>query len=183
MGTSISKIWAGLNWLLARLSGLVVLLMMLTVCYEVVVRYFFRSPTSWSVDLNRYLLVYLVFLMAGVIQGENGHVQVEALKARLSPRGGAALSLLDAAVSLLSMIVLGWLSWGTAWQALRVGARFPDMNLTPKFPVLVVIPFGLLMVSLHLLIQIAALLRRLFRKDAGPSPEELPGRGLEDIVA
>ena len=30
------------------------------------------------------LLVYLVFLMAGVIQGENGHVQVEALKAKLA---------------------------------------------------------------------------------------------------
>lgn len=136
--------------------------MMLTVCYEVVARYFFRSPTSWSVDVNRYLIVYLVFLMAGVIQGENGHVRVEVVAGALSPRARTAVSIFNRVVSLLGMVVLGWLSWVAAWEALKTGARFPDMILTPQFPVLVTVPFGLLIVSLHLLIQIHAETRRLW---------------------
>ena len=145
------------------LCALIVAFMMITICYEVIVRYFFNSPTSWTVEINSYLLVYIVFLMAGVLEGSDGHIQVDAIRSKLSTKKSTVLSIITKGISLAAVFVLFLLCCRTSWNALIQNARFPDMMSTPQFPVVVVIPFGLFIVSVHLCIQIFDLISLLGR--------------------
>ncbi|GAI90110.1 unnamed protein product [marine sediment metagenome] len=45
------------TWL-AEAAGWVVVVMMLTVSYDVIMRYVFGAPTKWSLEFNEYLLCH-----------------------------------------------------------------------------------------------------------------------------
>jgi len=47
---------------------------------EVVMRYVLHSPTSWTLDLCRYMLVWAMFLGSSWAFQEHGHVAVDLLK-------------------------------------------------------------------------------------------------------
>jgi len=45
-----------LNEAVGRALRYLLVVMMVTVCYEVMARYFFNRPTVWALELNTYLL-------------------------------------------------------------------------------------------------------------------------------
>ena len=47
---------------LASVSGVIVLGIMLIMCYEVVMRYFFRNAPPWAIEVTEYGLFLLAFL-------------------------------------------------------------------------------------------------------------------------
>jgi C4-dicarboxylate transporter DctQ subunit len=53
------------NNVMLTVSGMMVVVMMLSTSYEVVARYFFHAPTAWSLELAENLMVATVFLGAG----------------------------------------------------------------------------------------------------------------------
>ncbi len=71
--------------ILEGLAGMVLGLMALLVIYQVVGRYVFGRPPSWTEELARYLQVWLVFLAAPVCLGRGMHLAVDYLTPQLSP--------------------------------------------------------------------------------------------------
>src|SRR4030043_1039990 len=82
------------------LAGGIIALMSVMVTYEVIVRYAFNSPTSWSVELTNYALPLMTFLGAAYCLYERRHIQVVLLVDKLS---GRARVLLEAIASLLGL--------------------------------------------------------------------------------
>ena len=65
--------------------GLIV--MMFIMLYEVVARYVFDSPTIWAWDVNGLLFSAVLVLGGGYVLLHRGHVRLDILFERLSPRG------------------------------------------------------------------------------------------------
>jgi TRAP-type C4-dicarboxylate transport system permease small subunit len=123
-------------------AAALVLLMMLTVIYDVVARLAFRAPTLWVIDVNEYMLVYLTFLPAAWILMKDGHIKVEIVVSRLGPRGRRLTAFVTDVIGLLYSVILAWQGWLVAWDAWQHDYRFSTALSAPQFPVFVIIPIG-----------------------------------------
>lgn len=128
----------------AVLCGLIVLFGLVSVCAEVVMRYFLRTPIEWVVEVNEYLLVYLTFLGAGWLLRDQGHVRVDVFVRLMSPRGKAVVEVLaciaGALVCLVVVVYGSYVTWGL-WLRSAISATALEM---PLAPVVVIVPLGAL---------------------------------------
>jgi TRAP-type C4-dicarboxylate transport system permease small subunit len=69
------------------LSGATVLVILATVCYAIVTRYFFNRPQSWTDEAVGWLVVVSVMLAIPEAQRRAEHIGVDALTERLGARG------------------------------------------------------------------------------------------------
>jgi TRAP-type transport system small permease protein len=97
------------GWLLAaeRFSAAVLLLTILgTMGAQVVARYVFHAPISWSEEWARFALVWLAFLSAAFVMAEGRHIAVDVVSARLSPRGKRWLECVNSGVVVIACLLL-----------------------------------------------------------------------------
>jgi len=77
---------AGIHWLsrgIHTVCEFLLFVMMVTVCYDIVMRYVFHKPTSWSLELNEFLLCFFFFLVAADIFVAKRHIKLDLLFARM----------------------------------------------------------------------------------------------------
>ena len=84
--------------LLRRAIQLVIILMFVvliaTVFYQVVGRYLFNAPPSWSEELARFLQVWIALLASALCIQQSMHLGVDYLLHAVRPRGRALLEML-----------------------------------------------------------------------------------------
>ena len=61
----------------AVLAGCLLLLTALIICYEIIVRDFFHSPTEWVLEVSTYAILIAGFLGLAVAFRDNAHVRVD----------------------------------------------------------------------------------------------------------
>lgn len=128
--------------LAAIVGALLVLCVTFAMFYEVVARYVFNSPTTWSMDTSIYMLMWAVFLGAGYTLHTQGHVCVDVLVAKV-PRPVRLL------LRALTYLLVGAFSGVLAWrglmacvQAYRFGEVTVSFLRTPLYVPLSAIPVG-----------------------------------------
>lgn len=97
------KVISAFDRWIAKLSGWIVFVMMLTITYDVGMRYLFRKPTTWSFEVNTYMLIAVVFLGGAWTLPAGGHVAVDIITERLKPAKKAILGVIT---SLMAMFYL-----------------------------------------------------------------------------
>jgi len=127
------------------------LVIFFSVCTELFMRNFFNRPQIWSVEVTEYAMLYITFLGTAWLLREEGHVSVDILLVLLKPKSHA---LLNSITSILGVIVCSVLTFYGAWSTwlhYQKGLYTFSAMEPLKWPFLIVIPFG----SLLLLIQFA----------------------------
>lgn len=114
----------GLSTWVARLAALAVIALMLTLTFEVVMRYGLNAPTAWSFDVSYFLSSFFVMMGAAYTLKQNGHVRVDLIYSRLQERLRAALD----AVLMLVLFVPFWslllyAMWPNIMQSFRTAER------------------------------------------------------------
>jgi len=145
---ALNRVFLKTNQVLSYVAAGFVVVMVVSILYDVFARWFFHSPTIWVIDMNEYLLVYLTFVPAAWILVNDHHVKVELVTSRLNSRTQHRLRLVTDTLGFLYCIVLAWQGWLVAWHAFERGYRFSTALSFPKFPVLVIIPIGAVWLSL-----------------------------------
>jgi len=168
---AINRIFRKTNQVLSYTSAGFVVIMVISILYDVFARWFFHLPTIWVIDMNEYLLVYLTFVPAAWILMNDHHVKVELLTSRLNSRTRQRLRFVTDTLGFLYCIVLAWQGWLVAWYAFERSYRFSTALSFPKFPVLVIIPIGAAWLSL------AFILRFLTAVSSGPTDDSAQGAG------
>lgn len=116
----------------------------LMVCYDVVVRYGLRAPTSWGLDVS--LMLYgALFMMSGAYTlSRNGHVRGDVLYRFLSPRTQAWLDLaLYLAFFVPGIGALAWFGVGFAADAWALKEQSQTTaNGLPIYPLKTIIPIA-----------------------------------------
>jgi TRAP-type C4-dicarboxylate transport system permease small subunit len=114
--------------------------------YSVLGRALFHSPNYWQDEAAVFLLVGATFMTAAYVQGQRGHIGIEAFIGLLSPRvNSIRLWLVDAA-SLLFCAFFAWKSWTLAHEAWVDGQVSNSMWSPP-----LAIPYGLMACGMTLL--------------------------------
>lgn len=76
----MEKIKKVLDKILSTVCVVVFIAMVLLTTYQVITRYVFKSPSSISETLTRYLFVWLIILSATYVFGQRDHIVITALK-------------------------------------------------------------------------------------------------------
>lgn len=114
--------------------------------YSVLGRALFHSPNYWQDEAAVFLLVGATFMTAAYVQGQRGHIGIEAFVGLLSPMvNRVRLWLVDVA-SLLFCAFFAWKSWTLAHEAFVDGQVSNSMWSPP-----LAIPYGLMACGMTLL--------------------------------
>lgn len=146
----------GLSSLAGFISAAGLLIMTGIICFEVISRYFFNAPTSWSIEIATYIFVAMVFLGLSVAQRSGSHVQVEILVSRLDGPRRTQVELVACWVSLFFVVVTAWQMASFNYREYINGTRDWGLLSTPQW-----IPE--LAVSLGLILFAVAILGEIFR--------------------
>jgi C4-dicarboxylate transporter DctQ subunit len=131
------------------LAGLILVFIMLSVCLEVILRYFLNRPQVWVTEVTEVLLLYITFLGTTWLLRQEGHVKVDILLNRLKPRMLALLGIFSSAIGILVSITLTVSGFQLTWDYVQRGIYTPTAMEIPVSIIIVIIPVG----SLMLLVQ------------------------------
>jgi len=73
---------------------------------QVLFRFFFESPLSWSEELVRYVFVWSVFLTAAIAFNLNSHISIDFLTAWYPPRLQRVFALVSWGCVILGVVVV-----------------------------------------------------------------------------
>ncbi len=68
------------------IAGIITLVIVAIVSYEVFLRYFFNMPPSWAFDVSTFLLLVVAMFSGAYTMGQDGHISFNMVTDRLSPR-------------------------------------------------------------------------------------------------
>lgn len=90
----------------AVVASTLLLLVLVLVVFQVVSRYVFSSPFVWSEELARFSLLWLTFVVAGLVMARRLHVTVSVGDRLLGHRGRVVVEAFAAVVVLAVCVVL-----------------------------------------------------------------------------
>ena len=126
------------------------LIVTLIAFYEVVVRYIFKSPTTWSLDYCIYLVMWGTFLGAAYTLRQAGHISVDVVIERLSSRKRNVLRTVNL---LLALLFCGILAWRGAISCIEA-YQFKEVTLsytrTPLYVPMLAIAVGAFLLTLQI---------------------------------
>lgn len=163
-----TNIFDRLNSFLAGIAIVLLALLMLSITYAVVTRYFLNFTTVGLFELWEYSLLYITFLGGAWLLEKEGHVGVDVILNQLKPKAQAVLNTITSLIGAAVCFTLAWYgTWMTVFSA-KAGREILQGELyPPEFLILMVIPIG----SALLFIQF---LRRSYKffKSSRVSPEK-----------
>jgi TRAP-type C4-dicarboxylate transport system permease small subunit len=151
-----SAMTLNLNRLLDRIEdGLAVIAAGLLLCavlmvsLEVVARYFFNSPLSWTFEVTEYFLLFIPCLGMGWLARHDGHVSIDIVTGRLpEPLRSRLARVVALCVSAACLFVAVWGAIAT-WESYSKGARIEAILQTPQFLIYSAIPLGFFVCALE----------------------------------
>lgn len=145
------------------------------ILYEVIMRYGFNRPTIWVHSISQFMFGAVYMLGGAYTLLMRGHVNMDMLYVRFSPRGKA---LADAATGVLVMIFLGVLVWQSgvmAWESIIFKEVWTQSVFEPPlYPIKTIFFFGCVLFFLQALTHLVRDVITLFAKPeqpAEPKPE------------
>jgi TRAP-type C4-dicarboxylate transport system permease small subunit len=122
--------------------------------YSVLGRAMFHSPNYWQDEAAVFLLVGATFMTSAYVQGQRGHIGIEAFVGLLSPMvNRVRLWLVDFA-SLLFCAFFAWKSWTLAHEAWVDGQVSNSMWSPPLAIPYVLMATGMTLLCVQILLQL-----------------------------
>lgn len=138
----LAKIFDHLLNLLIILACLILTFVTFSVCLEVILRYFLNRPQVWVIELSEYSLLYMTFLGAAWVLKSEGHVTVDLITNRLTPKSRTFCSLISFIICSLVSAVLLYYGTRVTWDYFSKGLYNPTILEIPTAAILVIIPLG-----------------------------------------
>jgi C4-dicarboxylate transporter DctQ subunit len=133
------------NLFSAFVAGLVLLFITLSIFVDVVLRYFFSSPTIWVTEVSTYLFLYLIFLGTAYALQQGTHIRVTFLLDHLNQKLKRIINVFTSLFSMIFTAVLLWQSSLMTWSAFSQHWTSPTMLNAPMAYVYVAMVIGSIM--------------------------------------
>ena len=139
-----------LNERIGRAAMWLVLLATLISSGNAVMRYGFDLSSNAWLEIQWYLFALIFLLGAGYTLKHNGHVRIDILYGRFSPRLQAWVDLLGGLLLLLPLCgLMVWMGWGGFSDSLAVNETSPDAGGLLRWPIKLAIPLGFALLLLQ----------------------------------
>jgi C4-dicarboxylate transporter, DctQ subunit len=137
--------------LMAIFAGILLIFSMLIICIAVASRYLFGRPMGWVMEITEYSLLYITFLVAAWVLKREGHVKMDLVFNRLSPRTQVLFNMITSGIGAIICFILFWYGIRVTWELLRTRYFTPTILELPKFVIVAIIFIGSLLLCLQFL--------------------------------
>lgn len=133
----------GINAWIGKMVSVIILVTMTATVIEVVARYIFNSPTTWAYELEMFTCGILYVFVGAYVLRINGHIGVDMIYNRLSPKWQLRLNLFVGYPLILVMtLVLVYIGWDFAWTSFVKAERSYTSWAPLLWPVKISLPIG-----------------------------------------
>jgi TRAP-type mannitol/chloroaromatic compound transport system permease small subunit len=167
------------DWLNAKFAWIVAFLicpMLFIMVWEIVMRYFFNSPSHWAYEISLFVFGAYVVLGGAYTHLTGSHVNVDIIWGQLSLRGRAILDVITCVFAFLFLGVLFWVSLQITINSWQIGETTMSHWKPIYYPLRTTLPVGcflfLTQVLAKLIRDIAIVIKG---KDVFPVRVPIPG--------
>lgn len=147
---TFSRLIDSLNERIGRLVMWLVLITTLIATGNALAKYILGEGSNAWLEAQWYGFGAMFLLGAGYTLKHNGHVRIDILYQRISPRGKALIDLLGGVLFLLPVAgLLAWLSWPLFAESWRIQETSPDAGGLLRWPVKLLLPVGFALLFLQ----------------------------------
>ncbi|MFH0914719.1 MAG: TRAP transporter small permease subunit [Chloroflexota bacterium] len=132
-----------------KVFAFLIAIMMVVVTYEVVARYFFNSPTTWSLEVTQFLLAGCGAMGGAYVLLKQRHIKVDILYSRLGIRGRAVLDVVTASLFFLFICFFFINSLEMAVESTAYRETTASYFAPPLYPIKIAITAGVFLVLLQ----------------------------------
>ena len=153
-----SKLWTKANAVFDRilditafLGGALLVFLILSVCWEVVLRYFFNRPTVWVVEIAGYIVLWVPFLVSSWVLKRGAHIRMDLLISELSPKARAVFDTITFAIAAVICFIITW--YGVVVVVDLYQTQFITQTFLRllKWPIIAVIPLSTFLLFIEFL--------------------------------
>ena len=149
----IKTIIVGLAAAASRISGVIagicILVVALSVSYEVVLRFLFNAPTEWVNEISVYLVLISAFLGFAPALAAGKHINVDLLTSKLSPQVNRPLKLICSLIGLVFSLVFLVTSTEMTLNSYELGLLSTSTLRVPLYLPQLAMPVGFFILSLQ----------------------------------
>lgn len=142
------KLRSLLNRLILSVCSFALVLLVVTVTWQVFSRYVLNDPSSFTDELSRYTMVWLGLLGASYLFGVRGHLAITLLSNRLKNTSGIVLQLLINLLS-FSFVSLAMFKGGVALMSKTTQQLSPALQI-PMSYVYSILPLSAVIIFIYL---------------------------------
>lgn len=126
-------------------------LLVLVICIDVLMRYFFNQSVIWITELEKYLFAFIFLFGAAYAFKEDKHVRVDLFYSKMGPKGKAWINLLGGVLFLIPWsFIIVQVAWHYAYASWNIG----ESSAQPGgLPALYLMKFGIFLGFALLLLQ------------------------------
>ena len=140
-----------LNRALAAIACAVFVIVALMICTEIVTRATIDVSNPWLVEISEIALLYITFLAAAWVLGNDKHVALDLLLNHLSARSARHLHLVLSLAAAVACLVVAWFGVLTAIDQYRNEIREPTIMAPLTWWITAVVPFGFTLLGVQFL--------------------------------
>ena len=140
-----------LNRALAAVACAVFVLVALLVCGEIVTRATIDVSNPWLVEISEIALLYITFMAAAWVLGNDKHVALDLLLTRLAARPAAYLHVALSVAAAAACFVVAWFGAATVIDQYLHDIREPTIMAPLTFWITAVVPFGFVLLGVQFL--------------------------------
>lgn len=176
---TIQKICGKLSTGLAWVAAVFLFCLMCFVSYEVIARYFFQSPTNWSLELNQFLYCGIIAFGGAYALFLEGHVSVDIFASKLKPRGKAILDIFGTLIIMVILVVVIWKTYESVTDAIAWHETTGSIWNPVTWPAKLSMPIGAVFFFVQAIGRFAKNIEILITGVSTDPKEEIPT--IEDI--
>lgn len=168
---ALSRAIDSLNTAIGRLVCWLTLVVVLIAVANALLRYGFRLGSNAFIEAQWYLFALIFLFGAAYTMKRGGHVRVDVLYGRMSPRRQAWVDIAGTLLFFLpATIGLTLLSLPMVEASIAVWERSPDVGGLPRWPIKLAIPIAFALLSLQ---GVSEIIKRVaFLRGLAPAPEQ-----------
>jgi TRAP-type C4-dicarboxylate transport system permease small subunit len=102
----VSKVLDALDWIISVISAVFIAVMVSILFYAVVMRYVLHSPPEWSIEITRFMFVWMIFFAASLVSRDDTHLNINVLVEWMPARFQKAVRVLNFFLALVFCCVL-----------------------------------------------------------------------------
>ena len=142
----------------ALLSGALIIFLIIIVCCEVALRYFFNRPTTWVTEFGAYIMLWAPFLVAAYVLRAGKHVTMDMLLQSLGSRAQRILNLMTSSLAVIACVLITFFGIRVVVELYQTGERTETYLMLTKWPLMAIIPLSTFFLLIELLRRLCLLL-------------------------
>ena len=147
--TRAAKLFNSFNRGLAAIACTLLVLITLAICVEILTRSAFDISNPWLVELSEIMLLYVTFLAAAWVLGNDKHVALDLVLNHLGERSAKRLHLVLSLVAAVACFMLTWFGILTVLDQFQADIREPTIMAPLTFWITAVVPFGFVLLGVQ----------------------------------